>query len=64
MLGSYLVEALSAGWRDYVDFHLNTLGCRFCLANLDDLKQSEDRANLDSLRQRVLQSTVGFLKKS
>lgn len=63
-IGGYHLGTLEPGWQDYVDFHLNTLGCRFCLANLDDLKQSEDRANLDRLRQRVLQSTVGFLKKS
>jgi RNA polymerase sigma-70 factor, ECF subfamily len=63
-IGGYHLGTLEPAWRDNVDFHLNTLGCRFCLANLDDLKQSEDRANLDRLRQRVLQSTVGFLKKT
>lgn len=63
-LGGYHLGTLDPAWRGYIDFHLNTLGCRFCLANLDDLKHSEDRANLDRLRERVLQSTVGFLKKS
>jgi len=62
-IGGYHLGTLEPAWRDYVDFHLHKLGCRFCLANLDDLKESEDQANLDSLRQRVLQSTVGFLKK-
>ncbi len=62
-IGGYHLGTLDAAWQDYTDFHLNTLGCRFCMANLDDLKQSEDRADLDRLRQRVLQSTVGFLKK-
>jgi RNA polymerase sigma-70 factor, ECF subfamily len=63
-IGGYHLGTLEPAWQDYADFHLNTLGCRFCLANLDDLKESEDRAHLDRLRQRVLQSTVGFLKKS
>ncbi len=63
-IGGYHLGTLDPAWHEYVDFHLNTLGCRFCQANLDDLKQSEDRANLDSLRQRVMQSTVGFFKKS
>jgi RNA polymerase sigma factor (sigma-70 family) len=63
-IGGYHLGTLEPAWQDYVDFHLNNLGCRFCLANLDDLKESEDRAHLDRLRQRVLQSTVGFLKKS
>ncbi len=62
-LGAYHLGTLDPAWHGYADFHLNTLGCRFCLANMDDLKQSEDRADLDRLRQRVLQSTVGFLKK-
>jgi len=62
-LGAYHLGTLEPAWHGYADFHLNNLGCRFCLANLDDLKQSEDRADLDRLRQRVLQSTVGFLKK-
>ncbi len=62
-IGGYHLGTLDPGWQGYVDFHLNRLGCRFCLANLDDLKESEDRAHLDRLRQRVLQSTVGFLKK-
>ena len=62
-IGGYHLGTLDPAWHGYVDFHLNTLGCRTCLANLDDLKQSETQANLDSLRQRVLQSTVGFLKK-
>lgn len=63
-LGGYHLGTLDPAWQNYAAFHLNTLGCRFCRANLDDLKQSEDRANLDRLRQRVLQSTVGFLKRS
>ncbi len=62
-IGGYHLGTLEPAWQDYADFHLNILGCRFCLANLDDLKESEDRAHLDRLRQRVLQSTVGFLKK-
>ncbi len=62
-IGAYHLGTLEPAWHEYVDFHLNVLGCRFCLANLEDLKQSETKANLDSLRQRVLQSTVGFLKK-
>lgn len=62
-IGGYHLGTLDPAWQSYTEFHLNTLGCRFCLANLDDLKQSEDRAHLDRLRERVLQSTVGFLKK-
>src|SRR5262245_30057226 len=33
-LGAYLLGGLDADWRDYVKFHLQTVGCSFCLANL------------------------------
>ena len=62
-IGGFHLKTLEPGWHGYVDFHLNKLGCRFCLANLQDLSASDDRAQLDSMRQRIMQSTVGFLKK-
>src|SRR4051812_27883425 len=42
-LGSYLLGVLSEDAADYVSFHLQTIGCRYCYANVDDLKiqQSE-----------------------
>ncbi len=63
-IGGYHLGTLEDAWTDYVDFHLNKLGCRFCLANLHDLQASDDQAQLDRVRQRILQSTVGFFKKS
>ena len=42
-IGRYMLETLDDDWRDYVEFHLNTLGCEPCLANLADL-QSESSA--------------------
>src|SRR5438067_1137483 len=33
-LGSYLLQALDQGQQEYLDFHLKTVGCAFCLANL------------------------------
>ena len=38
-LGSYLLQALEAEHQDYIDFHLKTIGCPYCQANLDDLKK-------------------------
>ena len=37
-LGSYLLGALDDDLHDYVRFHLQTIGCAYCLANLADLK--------------------------
>lgn len=38
-LGSYLLGAGDPEVLDYVEFHLKTIGCPFCQANLDDLKK-------------------------
>src|SRR5436853_6219155 len=40
-LGSYLLEVLDEGQQDYIDFHLNTIGCPSCTANLADLKAQQ-----------------------
>lgn len=63
-IGAYLLETLDQGWYDYVDFHINRLGCRFCRANLDDLRQATTESEQRALRERILESTVGFLRKS
>src|SRR5215470_15596527 len=33
-LGSYLLGVLDDGLQEYLTFHLNTIGCPFCQANL------------------------------
>jgi hypothetical protein len=38
-LGGYLLGAGDPELIEYVDFHLKTVGCPFCQANLDDLKK-------------------------
>jgi RNA polymerase sigma factor (sigma-70 family) len=63
-IGAHLLGTLDQDWHDYVDFHLNALGCHFCRANLDDLKQknAEDN-NPRALHTRIMESTIGFLNK-
>ncbi len=29
-LGGFLLGALDAAWREYIDFHLHTIGCSYC----------------------------------
>ena len=60
-LGKYLLETLEEDWDDYVQFHIETMGCRFCSANLDDLEAASDEPGSDPLRDRIMESTVGFL---
>jgi RNA polymerase sigma factor (sigma-70 family) len=61
-IGAWLLGTLEADWAEYVQFHLDRLGCRFCRANLDDLRQQTAVDSGRTLRDRVMQSTVGFLK--
>jgi RNA polymerase sigma factor (sigma-70 family) len=59
-IGAYLLGTLDESWQDYTQFHLEAQGCAFCAANLEDLKQQIDEPATDLLRDRILQSTVGF----
>ncbi len=64
-LGSYLLGTLEADVIDYLDFHVRTVGCRYCAANLADLEsQQADAATAsESRRRKYYQSSVGHLRK-
>jgi hypothetical protein len=64
-LGGYLLQALDDDLIDYIDFHLTTVGCAYCGANLDDLKQRQAEANAEATkkrRKRIVNSSAGLLK--
>jgi len=63
-VGAYLLGTLDQPWQDYVTFHLERLGCQFCRANLEDLQQQITNSEAKALRNRIRESTVGFLRKS
>ena len=64
-LGSYLLGALPDEELDYLDFHLQTVGCRFCAANLEDLRESSKPAgDSQKRRKRFFQSSAGFLPRN
>ena len=62
-IGAYLLGTLDGKWHQYVDFHVNTLGCRFCRANLDDMQTQDVESRTTRLRTRIVESTAGFLRK-
>lgn len=62
-LGGYLLNTLDASWSQYVRFHLSTVACPFCTANVDDL-QKQTSSDPRPLRDRILQSTVGFFRRA
>jgi hypothetical protein len=65
-LGSHLLGAISAEWQNYIVFHLETVGCRYCQANLADLKrqQAESSEVVQTRRRKYFQSSAGYLRRS
>jgi hypothetical protein len=65
-LASYLLGILPQEAADYVGFHLELVGCRYCQANRRDLErqQAEARVAAQSRRRKYFQSSAGYLRKS
>ncbi len=66
-LGSYLLEVLAPGQADYVRFHLDSIGCRYCTSSLEDLRTQHAATDADqsaSRRQKFYQTSAGYLSKN
>jgi hypothetical protein len=63
-IGAYMLGTLEPDWQQYVEFHLNTLGCRFCRANWDDLQSQSRETQQEAFQARIMESTVGFFHKA
>ena len=62
-LGNYLLQTLTPEHAAYIEFHLTTIGCRLCLANLADLEeQSSQQTPPDNRRRRFFESSAGLLR--
>jgi hypothetical protein len=64
-LGSYVLQVLDPGLQDYIDFHIRTVACPFCQANLTDLetRQHEAASQVQERRRRIFTSSAGMLPK-
>ncbi len=64
-LGSFLLGVLPKESADYVRFHIEVVGCRFCQANCRDLEhqQAEAAEAVQSRRRKYFQSSAGYLRK-
>ena len=64
-LGSHLLGVLSDEHSKYISFHIETVGCRLCRANLDDLRQQQEETveMTDSRRKKYFQSSAGYLRR-
>jgi hypothetical protein len=63
-LGSYLLQVLDEAEQGYIDFHVHTVGCPFCAANLADLEELQQEAprRAKDRRRRFFQSSAGYLQ--
>ena len=64
-LGSFLLGTLDDEQTAYLHFHIQQIGCRFCRANLDDLKMQQEESSEAkvSRRKKYFQSSAGYLGK-
>ena len=61
-IGSFLLGTLDDDVASYVEFHVRTIGCRYCAANLNDLEDvSAKTEETTQRRHRFFQSSAGFL---
>jgi hypothetical protein len=61
-LGSYLLGAMTDEKRDYIKFHIQNIGCRYCQSNLTDLSAHQHEEAATARRRKYFQSSVGRLK--
>lgn len=64
-LGSYLLGVLDDEAAEYIQFHLEVVACRFCHANLRDLKQRQAESNAMTVirRRKYFDSSAGYLER-
>jgi len=62
-LGSFLLGTLDAPMSQYIDFHIRSIGCRLCAANLRDLEAASRSADdAPQRRRRFFESSAGTLR--
>jgi hypothetical protein len=63
-LGGLFLQTLPEDLTDYITFHLGTVGCRYCQANLRDLQLqlAEDQQVIQTRRRRYFESSAGYLR--
>ena len=61
-LGSLLLGTLDSAQEQYLDFHLRTIGCRYCIANLADLEGEINKSDdAPRRRKKFFESSAGYL---
>ncbi|AMV33248.1 hypothetical protein VN12_14065 [Pirellula sp. SH-Sr6A] len=61
-IGSYILGAMNEDRKDYIRFHIEEIGCRFCKSNWEDLSESHHQEAVRARRRKYFQSSVGRIK--
>jgi hypothetical protein len=62
-MGGYLLGTINPEVAQYVEFHVHTVGCRVCQANMHDLEeQSTQSEQVPGRRRRFFESSAGLLR--
>lgn len=48
----------------YLRFHIETIGCRICAANLADLNRTDSSTEAERRSSKIFQSSAGHLRKT
>ncbi|TWU56761.1 hypothetical protein Poly51_26780 [Rubripirellula tenax] len=63
-MGQHLLGALTPEQSDYIVFHIDTVGCRYCAANLADLQSSSMPDEQPTQRRnRYFETSAGYLRR-
>lgn len=62
-LSNHLLGIAPEAMTQYITFHLEVVGCRYCRANVTDLEnqQSEAQETAQTRRRKYFQSSAGYL---
>ena len=63
-LGKFSLQILPRDWTEFVDFHVNQLGCSYCRANLDEFADESELEDSNEFSQQLFHSTIGFLQRT
>ena len=58
---AYVDNRLGDGLSQYLQFHIEEIGCRVCMANLDDLKRRDTSTEAERRTRKIFQSSAGNL---
>ncbi len=63
-IGKFFLGSLDDAWDEYLKFHIDEMGCHYCKASLEDIKEGTQKAQ-ENIRahDKIMRSTIGFMNE-